>query len=58
VLKKHKYYLNNWKWEWTNLFQLSPLEEAELHQTEANSDAIRISSGVLTPEEIKKRRDL
>lgn len=58
VLKKHKYYLNNWKWEWANLFQLSPLEEAELHQMEANSDAIRISSGVLTPEEIKKRRDL
>jgi phage-related protein (TIGR01555 family) len=57
VLKKHKYYLNNWSWEWSNLFQLSPLEEAELHQYQANSDAIRISSGVLTPEEVKKRRE-
>jgi phage-related protein (TIGR01555 family) len=58
VLKKYKYYLNNWNWEWANLFQLSPLEEAELQQMQANSDAIRISSGVLTPEEVKKRREL
>ena len=57
VLKKHKYYLNNWTWEWANLFQLSPLEEAELHQIQANSDATRIASGVLTPEEVKKRRE-
>lgn len=58
VLKKHKYYLNNWEWEWANLFQLSPLEEAELEQTQANTDATRISSGVLTAEEVRKRRGL
>lgn len=56
TLRKYRYSLPNWIWTWNSLFQLSPLEEAELHERQANSDAIRISSGVMTPEEIKQIR--
>ena len=57
TLRKYKYYLpNTWTWSWSSLFQLSPLEEAELHEKQANSDATRISSGVMKPEEIKQIR--
>jgi phage-related protein (TIGR01555 family) len=56
TLKKYKYLEPNWTWSWNSLFQLSPLEEAELHEKQANADSTRISSGVMTPDEIKQIR--
>jgi phage-related protein (TIGR01555 family) len=56
TLKKYKYLESNWTWSWNSLFQLSPLEEAELHEKQANADSTRISSGVMTPDEIKQIR--
>jgi phage-related protein (TIGR01555 family) len=56
TLRKYKYLDSNWTWSWNSLFQLSPLEEAELHEKQANADSTRISSGVMTPDEIKQIR--
>jgi phage-related protein (TIGR01555 family) len=56
TLQKYKYTLPNWIWAWNSLFQLNPLEDAELHERQANADSVRISSGVMSPEEIKKIR--
>lgn len=43
-------------WKFKALFQLTEMEEADLEKTQAESDQIRIDTGVLVEEEVRDRR--
>jgi phage-related protein (TIGR01555 family) len=55
-LVANKYSRDNWLWKWNNLFQQTPSEEADMHLKQAQADQIRIDSGVVDAQEIRKMR--
>ena len=46
----------DWEIEFEPLWRLGPIEEAQKQKTEAETDNIRITSGVLAPSEVREKR--